>query len=240
MTKIIAVSAEGIPPDGFEDFVSVVVGRLLGYSPPTYDPEDPDRLQIIDRFRADYHHSHWPRDLAGLEYLHRGLARLLWERGGTAEAADGIRHDLEAGRIRAVVIDDDDGEEYAIPPQRWRAADGSRYLYYKGRADVTVPGGRRFSGDIYLIATADPEAAPEPANAKPTDLGARERTTAHKLILGLAAGGYGYRPTKAGERTKVISDIVGDLERLGLGVSDETIRKKLTDAYEAVGRPDLD
>jgi hypothetical protein len=167
MSKIAAASAEGTPPEDFEDFVSVVVGRLLGYEPPNYDPEDPERLQIIARFRADYHHSHWPRDLAGLEYLHRALARRLWERGGTPEAADGIRHDLEAGRIRAVVIDDDDGEDYQIPPQRWRAADGSRYLYHNGRADVTVPGGRRFSGDIYLISAAEPEPAPDPVKADP-------------------------------------------------------------------------
>jgi hypothetical protein len=215
-----------------------------------------------DEFQATYREG-WPEGWTDLEYFYSGLDRLLSERGWTVKAALSIRLDLEEGRIRAVVIDDESGESYPIPPQRWRASKGREELYWTGRAVVD---GHR--GDIYLLTVdeisallvlptkaaeereaerqvettdiTDPEATPRPANAKPAGLKPRERTTVYKLILGLAAGGYSYRPTKPGERTTVISDIVGDLERRGLGLSDETIRKWLAEAYEALGGPDLD
>jgi hypothetical protein len=142
---------------------------------------------------------------------------------------------LKEGRIREVVFNDNYGEAHPILPQR-QAPTPAPTLAYATKTAVE----REAERQVETRGVTDPQATPQPANAKPADLGARERTTAYKLILGLAARGYKYRPTKTGERTTVIPEIVGDLERLGLGLSDETVRKWLAEAYEALGRPDLD
>lgn len=66
------------------------------------------------------------------------------------------------------------------------------------------------------------------ATEKP--LKTRERDTFYKLVIGMAVAGYKYDP-KA-KRQDAISDIAGDLERLGISLSDDTIRKWLSDAAQ--------
>jgi hypothetical protein len=83
-----------------------------------------------------------------------------------------------------------------------------------------------------------PEPTPEPVKAKPDDLRPKERTSAYKLILGMAEAYYSYKPPEPGKRDSVVPEIVGDLERVGRAVSDETVRKWLADAFEALGEPD--
>ena len=61
---------------------------------------------------------------------------------------------------------------------------------------------------------------------KPTD--PRERKAMLRLILGLAMGGYSYDP-KA-QRSVIPTEISGDLDRLGLTLSLDTIRKYLNEA----------
>lgn len=53
----------------------------------------------------------------------------------------------------------------------------------------------------------------------------REVDTLRKLCIGLAIGGYGYNP--ADRRSTKVPEIVSDLERLGVMVSDDTVRKHL-------------
>jgi hypothetical protein len=241
--KIDADTAHGTPPVDFDAFPAEVVTHLLGLGP-TMSVTSDTPWGGPREFRAEAPERQWPRSRPGWEYFYRGLVRLLWERHGTAEAADSIRHQLEDGTIRAVVIDDNHGEEEPIPPRLWRAAKTSAEMYWTGRAAVSVSDPKRrhtglYEGDIYL--TEEP--APKVSGALPTkavDLRPKERISAYKLILGLAAGGYSYKPSRPGERTKVVSEIVGDLERFGFELSDETVRKWLTDAYEALGRPELD
>lgn len=58
----------------------------------------------------------------------------------------------------------------------------------------------------------------------------RERDTAYKIILGMAIGGYRYDP-KA-RKNPAVPDIAGDIERLGLSVDQDTIRRWLQEATE--------
>jgi hypothetical protein len=58
----------------------------------------------------------------------------------------------------------------------------------------------------------------------------RERQTLLKLVLGMAIKGYAHNPDAA--RTSTAAEISGDLEQLGISVSDDTIRKYLTEAKE--------
>jgi hypothetical protein len=53
----------------------------------------------------------------------------------------------------------------------------------------------------------------------------RERETLLKLIIGMAIGGYSYDPKAS--KNPSITDIISDLESLGLEVSDDTLRAKL-------------
>ncbi len=59
-------------------------------------------------------------------------------------------------------------------------------------------------------------------------VGARERESMLKLIIGMAVGGYGYDPTAS--RSNVVPDIVSDLEQHGVSLSDETVRRYLKEA----------
>ena len=51
------------------------------------------------------------------------------------------------------------------------------------------------------------------------------RNSMEKLIIGMAVGGYGYDPRP--ERSKVTSEICDDLQRLGVGLDQETVLKYL-------------
>jgi hypothetical protein len=62
------------------------------------------------------------------------------------------------------------------------------------------------------------------------ELKTRERDSALKLIIGMAVRGYRYDP-KA-QRNDATSDICDDLERLGVGLDPDTVRKWLRKAAE--------
>ena len=61
--------------------------------------------------------------------------------------------------------------------------------------------------------------------SQPESLGTRERNTLLKLVIGMAKGGYGFDPRQS--RNPATADIVGDLNRLGLDVSADTVLKWL-------------
>jgi hypothetical protein len=61
-------------------------------------------------------------------------------------------------------------------------------------------------------------------------LGARERESLLKVVIGMAVGGYSYDP-KAG-RSDRPSEIAGDLERAGVPLDVDTVRKWLREAAE--------
>lgn len=64
------------------------------------------------------------------------------------------------------------------------------------------------------------------------ELGKRERETLLKLVIGMAVAGYKHVPGAA--RSHAPSEIASDLLRLGLAVSDDTVRTWLKVAAEAV------
>jgi hypothetical protein len=64
------------------------------------------------------------------------------------------------------------------------------------------------------------------------ELTTRERHTALKLILGMALGGYGYDPQA--QRSTIVTEIVGDLARRGISITDDTARKWLKEAAAEV------
>lgn len=69
------------------------------------------------------------------------------------------------------------------------------------------------------------------AEAKPRKSAeARERATLLKMLIGMAIGGYGYDPTAT--RNNTLRDIAEDLEKAGVSVNDDTIRKYLNEAKE--------
>lgn len=62
----------------------------------------------------------------------------------------------------------------------------------------------------------------------------RIRETLLTLIIGLAVGGYGYDP-KA-KKSNMVTQFLNDLDRLGLSISDETVRKYLKEAANLLPR----
>ncbi|MPS29138.1 MAG: hypothetical protein E2576_24120 [Alcaligenaceae bacterium] len=70
-------------------------------------------------------------------------------------------------------------------------------------------------------------------------LASRERDSLLKLVIGMAVGGYGHNVEE--EKQKTVTLIMQDMERIGLSLSDETIRKYLKEATELLpGKPHKD
>ena len=65
-----------------------------------------------------------------------------------------------------------------------------------------------------------------------TELGARETNTLFKLLIGMAMAGYKYSPKAS--RSEVPAEIASDLAKLGIGVTDDTVRKWLKHAAATV------
>ncbi len=68
------------------------------------------------------------------------------------------------------------------------------------------------------------------ANEKP--LGTRERDTLLRLIIGMAVSGYGYNPRAI--RSDTVTEIVSDLDKQGLHLDPDTVRKWLRVAAESL------
>lgn len=74
----------------------------------------------------------------------------------------------------------------------------------------------------------------------PTDtrLDPRERASLVKMVIGMAVGYYGYDPVA--RRNSATSDIVADLERVGLPVDADTVRKYLREGREILPPPEAE
>lgn len=72
-------------------------------------------------------------------------------------------------------------------------------------------------------------------NNKNNEIGTRERQTLYKLLIAMATDAYGYRPDEL--RSPFPKELEGILDRMGLSVSDDTIRAKLKDAAELLSNP---
>lgn len=65
-------------------------------------------------------------------------------------------------------------------------------------------------------------------------LGARERESLVKLVIGMAIGGYAYNPKAS--RNPATSEIASDLHKFGLSLDDDTIRKYLAEGKDLLPR----
>ena len=74
--------------------------------------------------------------------------------------------------------------------------------------------------------------SPGGANAPKADaaVATRERESLLKLVIGMAIAGYRYDPKAS--RGPVTSEIVNDLEKLGIPLDADTVRKYLREARE--------
>lgn len=88
----------------------------------------------------------------------------------------------------------------------------------------------RYGFDVPAELTAEVMRAQPLASKRPKDkpLGSRERDTLLKMILGLAMSGHAYDP--AATKSTTVNEISSDLERVGLALDLETIRRKLKEA----------
>jgi len=68
------------------------------------------------------------------------------------------------------------------------------------------------------------------ATQRDKDIGVRQRDTLLKLVIGMAVGGYSFDPRA--NRSDKIPEIVDDLERAGVAVGDDTVRKYLRQAAD--------
>jgi hypothetical protein len=98
---------------------------------------------------------------------------------------------------------------------------------HRETAQLLGASGRRLS-QVCQLATFD---SPEVLSAEKS-LSTRERDTLLKLVVGMAIKGYTFDP-KAG-RSNVPAEIASDLEKLGIGLSDDTVRKWLKEASNSV------
>lgn len=65
------------------------------------------------------------------------------------------------------------------------------------------------------------------------NLNAKSRQSLLKLVIGLVAATYGYDPQRA--RTPIAREIEGDLDRVGISLDEDTIRKWLIKAADEFG-----
>jgi hypothetical protein len=103
-------------------------------------------------------------------------------------------------------------------------------------ADWAIKTGLEIPSDMKLNA-AGPNPKPEdilpPPSLVANDkfLGARERTNLLKVVFGLAIQGYGYDPSAS--RGSAVTEITSDLVKLGIEISDDTIRRYLKEGVRA-------
>lgn len=214
---------EGTPPADLSGFPRKVVDTLMGAEPRPYSAWGGGPWRPSSRALAP---SEWPDAVPpSLEYLHRALARLLWERGGTVEAATSIRQEVKAGIIPMMAIDRRTGDRRLIDPSVWAATETAALMFWTGRAAM---GKSDWNGDVYV------GSEPKAANAKPSEVGPRERTTVHKLLLAMALDAYGAKP---GMRSDAAKQVAAASERLwpGNGVSERTVRDWLRAAADELG-----
>ncbi len=81
------------------------------------------------------------------------------------------------------------------------------------------------------------------ANGSPAALGersfgTRERESLLKLVIGMAIKGYAHQPSAG--RAPTATEIASDLAKLGLSLSDDTIRKYLREGAELLPPPEID
>lgn len=114
--------------------------------------------------------------------------------------------------------------------ERWHGKDVGifdrrRYFPSVSWPEVTEVGFTRDEIELFEIKLKSNDA---------TEIQSRERSTLYKLLIGMAIDGYGYNPDAA--KSPFPKELEGVLDRLGISVSDDTIRKKLKEASELLAQ----
>jgi hypothetical protein len=97
-------------------------------------------------------------------------------------------------------------------------------------ASWTISIGWKVPAEFAALAT--PTKSDSRAAVDPDALEGKGRSSALKLILGLALGGYGYDPTAA--KSGKVKEICDDLHRHGIELGDDAVRRWLTEAAKQV------
>lgn len=87
-----------------------------------------------------------------------------------------------------------------------------------------------------LIPRSKDKGLEEPQQTKESKLDPRERETLLKLIIGMAIDFYGYDPKAS--KSPIPKELEGILDRQGLPISDDTIRKWLKEASKLLSSED--
>jgi hypothetical protein len=100
-----------------------------------------------------------------------------------------------------------------------------KWLEASNKQDETIRTLREQVEDLRARLASPVQSAPEMK-----EIGARERESLLKMIIGMAVGGYGFDP-KASRSTQA-TEIAGDLEKAGVGLDADTVRKWLRQATD--------
>jgi len=110
----------------------------------------------------------------------------------------------------------------------------TRYVEWARQVLIEVPPALVAAVEAYEERAGRRKPAEQP---KPIEhLGTRERESLLKLVIGMAVAGYGHDPRA--RRSDKVAEIAADLERLGIGLSDDTVRKYLREGAELLPRVD--
>lgn len=110
---------------------------------------DEDRGMVVEMVpsKLPRQPGRWIEDLPadGAVFLFRYLAWLLAERGGTVEAAEAIRRELQAGIIRVAALSADGKTLRLLDPSFWRGADSQALFWLAREKGAPAP-------NLYVIA----------------------------------------------------------------------------------------
>lgn len=128
-----------------------------------------------------------------------------------------------------VSLQEDLPQREPAPPRGSRQTTGDRTMPANGLppGSVLVVRTRALTEFVSKLLAMD-----APPTTLKTPIGARERDTLLKLLIGMAIEAYRYDPTAA--RSGTPAEIASDLAKHGLSVTDDTVRKYLKDAAKTV------
>jgi hypothetical protein len=118
------------------------------------------------RWMRAIHPEDWPEapPIDGVEYLHRGLKRLLRANGGTIEAAKALRAKMQNGELATAC--EVEGALIPLPKATW-FGEHSQRSWWSGKVLRLNSLGGRVESDVFLKPKPEPEAAQEPVKARP-------------------------------------------------------------------------
>ena len=142
--------------------------------------------------------------------------------GGELLSLDGYYvQDSEGVSWKIMEHFDDESLKHIDPEKKLKAYDVGKYFPSGEWPEISELGFTKSDLEAF-------ENSLQPKEGK--QVSTRERQTLYKMIIGMAKDGYGYDP--AASRSPFPKELEGILDRLGISVSDDTLREKLKEASE--------